>query len=478
LDSHSILKAFQRIWGYENFRPPQRQIIEALMAGQDLIVVMPTGGGKSICFQLPALLQAGLTLVVSPLVALMENQVAELRQKRLPAACLHSQMPRVEQTRTLAAIAQQKLRLLYLSPETLLKPTVWDSLSQPQVSITGLILDEAHCLVQWGETFRPAYRRLGMVRSALLKTKPAGTSLAIAAFTATADPQVQHTLGQVLQLERPRVFQVNPYRTNLSLQIQTVCSPRSRRQRLLQFIRAQGTTSGLIYARGRREVETLATELRQDGIHLVAYHGGLDGPKRRQIEQDWLQDRIPIVACTNAFGLGINKPQTRWVAHHQVPLLLGEYLQEVGRSGRDGQRAVALALVSEPTGWLDPTDQQRWQFFRRQLCRQYQEVQTLANRLPQTGSIRTIKQQFPKGELALSLLHSQGQLRWLDPFHYEMVKRPKIPSSSPDQAQIAQQMRRYLTTKDCRWQFILRAFGFDQAARALGQGCGHCDRCQ
>ncbi len=160
-----VRAAFQKIWGYEDFRPPQGEIISSLLAQRDALVIMPTGGGKSICFQLPALLQTGLTLVVSPLVALMENQVQELRNRNLPAALLHSELSSHQRWQTLQLLERQQLRLLYLSPETLLNKSVWERLCQPQLKINGLILDEAHCLVQWGETFRPAYRRLGAANS-------------------------------------------------------------------------------------------------------------------------------------------------------------------------------------------------------------------------------------------------------------------------------------------------------------------------
>ncbi len=222
---NQVRAAFQKIWGYDDFRPPQGEIIRSLLSGRDALIVMPTGGGKSICFQLPALLQNGLTLVVSPLVALMENQVKELRDRHLPAALLHSELPSFERKKTLQQLERQQLRLLYLSPETLLSQQVWQLLCQPQLKITGLILDEAHCLVQWGDTFRPAYRRLGAIRPALLKYKPAGTQIAIAAFTATADPVAQNTIAQVLQLQQPEIYLQNPYRENLHLKVQIVWTP-------------------------------------------------------------------------------------------------------------------------------------------------------------------------------------------------------------------------------------------------------------
>jgi ATP-dependent DNA helicase RecQ len=298
---------FQQTWGYENFRPPQGEIVQTLLSRQDALVVMPTGGGKSICFQLPALMGKGLTLVISPLVALMENQVQELRQRQLPAALLHSELPSQQQRQTLWALEKQQLRLLYLSPETLLSSRVWERLCQPDLAINGLILDEAHCLVQWGDTFRPAYRRLGAVRPALLKAKPEGTQIAIAAFTATADPQAQQTIQRVLQLQQPQVFLQSPYRSNLTLAVQIAWTPRGRRQRLLRFIQARPHSAGLVYVRTRRDSEDLAVWLEQQGYKTAAYHAGLNPEERRQIEAAWLGGTLQFVVCTSAFGMDFNR---------------------------------------------------------------------------------------------------------------------------------------------------------------------------
>lgn len=246
---NEVRTAFQKIWGYEDFRPPQGEIVSSLLAQKDALIIMPTGGGKSICFQLPALLQTGLTVVVSPLVALMENQVQELRQRQLSAALLHGELPASQRRVTLQALERQQLRLLYVSPETLLSAPVWERLSQPQLQINALILDEAHCLVQWGDTFRPAYRRLGAVRPALLKSKPPGTKISIAAFTATADPSAQNIIQTVLQLQQPETFRLNPYRPNLHPTVHIAWTPRGRKQLLLKFIQNRPQQAGLIYVR-------------------------------------------------------------------------------------------------------------------------------------------------------------------------------------------------------------------------------------
>ncbi|MBD2608145.1 ATP-dependent DNA helicase RecQ [Scytonema hofmannii FACHB-248] len=469
-----VRAAFQKIWGYDDFRPPQGEIIRCLLAEKDALIIMPTGGGKSICFQLPALLQTGLTLVISPLVALMENQVQELRDRNLSAALLHSELPSSQRRTVLQALERQQLRLLYLSPETLLSPPVWERLCQPQLKINGLILDEAHCLVQWGDTFRPAYRRLEAVRPALLKFKPQGTHISVAAFTATADPLAQKTIKEVLKLEKPAFFRVNPYRSNLNPSVRIAWTPRGRKQHLLKFIQERKQEPGLVYVRTRRDSENLAEWLREKGYSTASYHAGLGAEERRAVEGSWLSGKIMFVVCTCAFGMGINKPDVRWVIHFHSPHLLSEYVQEIGRAGRDGKPAQALMLISEPTGWLDPEDKQRQRFFEDQMRSQQQTAQQLIKKLPKKGEVNVIAKQFPDGAIALSLLHSSGQLNWLDPFNYSIEESK--PKQLTTQLHAAKQMNQYLTTKQCRWQFLLNAFGFDKEAENLR--CGHCDNCK
>ena len=470
---NEVRAAFQKIWGYEDFRPPQGEIIQSLLAKKDALIIMPTGGGKSICFQLPALLQTGLTLVVSPLVALMENQVQELRERRLPAALLHSELPSDTRRKTLQALGRQELRLLYLSPETLLSKPVWEKLCQPQVVINGLILDEAHCLVQWGDSFRPAYRRLGTVRPALLKSKPLGTNIALAAFTATADPLAQTKIREVLELQQPAVFCIFPYRSNINLFIRIIWTPRGRKQQLLKFLLDKRQQTGLVYVRTRRDSEELAAWLQEMGYATAAYHAGLGAEERRAVEAEWLSGKIPFVICTCAFGMGINKSDVRWVVHFHPPLLISEYVQEIGRAGRDGKPAEALMLISEPTGWLDPEDKQRQKFFEENLHKQQLSAQQVLKKLPKTGEVNAVAREFPDGAIALSLLHSSGQLQWLDPFHYTIVSGAK--TEPPAQLHAAKQMNQYLTTKQCRWRFLLSAFGFEEEMK--NWRCGHCDNC-
>ena len=211
MSQHDIKTTLKKVWGYENFRYPQAEIINSILKKQDTLVVMPTGGGKSLCFQLPALLQPGLTIVVSPLVALMENQVQHLQQKKIAAGLIHSQQAKSDRRLTLSNLTQFKL--LYAAPETLLSPPVWDRLLQPDLIINNLIIDEAHCIVQWGTTFRPSYTRLGAIRDSLIKHQ--SQKITIAAFTATADTLTRQTIIKTLRLKQPQKFLIHPYRSNI-----------------------------------------------------------------------------------------------------------------------------------------------------------------------------------------------------------------------------------------------------------------------
>lgn len=410
----------KKYWGYDDFRKPQAEIIEAILTGKDCLIVMPTGGGKSLCFQLPALLQEGLTLVISPLVALMENQVQELREKNLPAGILHSEVSKVERKNTISALESQQLRLLYLSPETLLSPPIWKIISHPEIKINGLIVDEAHCLAQWGESFRPTYRRLGNIRPLLLNNKTSDTKIAIACFTATADINTQKTIIQSLQLFNPEKFLISPYRDNLKIQIKTIWTPRGRKQELIKYIERNKKKSGLIYVRTRKDSEELANLLKKEGYENQAYHGGLSGNIRRKVESDWLTEKIKFVVCTCAFGMGINKSNLRWIFHYQAPLLLSEYIQEIGRGGRDGILTEVITLMSEASGWLNPEDKNRREYFLNQQIKLYQQAERFLKEIPTRGNIEELSKKInnPNYQLYLSILNSSQQLQWIDPYNY------------------------------------------------------------
>jgi ATP-dependent DNA helicase RecQ len=421
---HQVLKS---VWGFDEFRTSQESIIQTLCDQNDALIVMSTGGGKSICFQVPGLVLPGLTIVISPLVALMENQVQALVSKGVPAALLHSQLDRSQRQKISYAIENQRLKLLYLSPETLLSKGVMARLLNPELKISSLILDEAHCLVQWGDTFRPAYQELGTVRDRLLAVRPTGTKINIAAFTATANPLEQANIIRSLNLNNPIQFVEVPYRSNLVLKKQRVWTPRDRRQKLLKFIQSQNQTSGIIYVRTRNDSEELTKWLRSQTIRAASYHAGLITSKKRDIEKDWMENRISCVVATSAFGMGVDKPDVRWVVQYQPPLWLSEYVQEIGRAGRDGAQAIGLTLVSERSGFLDPLDSITWKH-----------------------SIQSMHQKF--------------KTRSADTAHLELLK--SIPKRS--------EVEHYINHRGCRWNYIQNFF----SNLNLIKPCGHCDRCQ
>lgn len=470
-----LSRSLQKYWGYQDFRPLQLEVITSILAGQDTLVILSTGGGKSLCFQLPAIMQQGLTLVISPLLSLIENQVQELYQKKLPAAAIHSAMPAHQRRQVLNSLTQ--LRLLYLSPETLTSPLVWQRLVDPQLQIKALIIDEAHVLVQWGDRFRPDFRRLGAVRTALAKKSQVSPALqvpCIAAFTATANPQAQAQLIDCLQLKHPHQVITSPYRPNLALKVAIAWTPQQRKGITLEFVRRHQQQSGLIYMRSRCGTEQISDWLNSLGIKSKPYHAGLVSNERRQIERDWQSGELPLVVASSAFGMGIDKPDVRWVLHFQPPLTLAEYIQEVGRAGRDRDPAEALMLVSEPTGILDGSDRAQREFYINTAIKQQQQAQILLAKLPRQGKYPDLKAQFSNLGLVLGLLHSVGQLVWHDPFEFEILCQSSFRFPPPDRLPLVE-MQNFIYTKTCRWAFLVQAFGCEQEAKTLR--CGKCDRC-
>jgi ATP-dependent DNA helicase RecQ len=477
---------FQELWGYPDFRPPQGEIVSTLLAGRDSLIVLPTGFGKSICFQLPALMQDGVSLVISPLIALMEDQVQALEEKNLPAATLHSQQSPFERKRTLKRLQSNELRLLYLAPETLLSPPVWEVLTRSDVVIRGIILDEAHCLVQWGDSFRPAYERLGAVRGALQKTKPAGIRIPIAAFTATADPLVQETIKRVLRLENPEVVRRSPYRKNINITVRTVLTPHQRQQQVYNTIKSHEGEAGLVYVATRRDTETWAAWLQKKGIPTQAYHAGLSAPQRRELEQLWLTGGVPFLVSTSALGMGVNKPDIRWVIHVQPPFNPLDYIQGIGRGGRDGGQAEAITFTSQPTGWwgklpvgwlfnwLNPTELNAQRHYLDQLQKQYHQAQKAAQTLPPKGTLEKLKDN-PQAAAALALLHRVGALHWDDPYTYRILKEQLAQINVQPSDMGLKAINAYLKSDQCRWWFLVQALGLEQEGDPLP--CGHCDNC-
>ncbi|MFN3938244.1 MAG: RecQ family ATP-dependent DNA helicase, partial [Gemmobacter sp.] len=322
----------RRVFGFPAFRPGQAEIVAAVTAGQDVLAIMPTGGGKSLCFQLPALCRAGLTVVISPLIALMRDQVRALRALGVEAGALTSGNTEAETAEVMAALDEGRLKLLYLAPERLASGATAVMLRRAGCAL--IAVDEAHCVSQWGHDFRPDYLRIGDLRAAL--------DVPLAAFTATADAETRDEIvARLFGDRRPAVFLRGFDRPNIHLAFAAKDRPR---QQILDFVAARRGQSGIVYCAARARTETLAEALRAQGHSALAYHGGMEAEPRRQAELRFQQEDGLIVVATVAFGMGIDKPDIRWVAHADLPKSVEAYYQEIGRAGRDGARAETLTL--------------------------------------------------------------------------------------------------------------------------------------
>ncbi|MCC1491241.1 DNA helicase RecQ [Cognatishimia sp. F0-27] len=320
------------IFGFDGFRPGQGEIVDAVAQGHNVLAIMPTGGGKSLCFQLPALMRAGVTVVISPLIALMRDQVRGLREAGVAAGALTSGNTEEENNAVFDALHTGSLKLLYLAPERLASTGTQRMLSQAGVSL--IAVDEAHCVSQWGHDFRPDYLRIGALRAAL--------DVPIAAFTATADPETQEEIiARLFDGATPETFLRGFDRPNIHLAFQAKAKPR---QQILDFADARRGQCGIVYCGTRAKTETLAQALRAERHNACAYHGGMEAEQRRHVEERFATEDGLIVVATVAFGMGVDKPDIRWVAHADLPKSIESYYQEIGRAGRDGGPAETLTL--------------------------------------------------------------------------------------------------------------------------------------
>ena len=320
-------------WGYDSFKPLQREAIEVALAGRDCLVVLPTGGGKSICYQLPAALGRGLVLVVSPLIALMDDQVAAAREAGLAADALHSNLEAGHRSEAYRRLAAGKTDLLYVSPERLL---VGDLLEDVAGRLILIAVDEAHCVSHWGHEFRPEYRRLAEV----LERFPKAARMAL---TATATPAVQEDVCAQLALRAPSRFIGHPDRPNL---VYRAFPRRDQSAQVLEVVRRHPGEAGIVYAQTRKDVERLAAKLEGEGISCAAYHAGLPAERRRRAQDDFVNERLDVVVATIAFGMGIDRSNVRYVIHANTPRSVEHYQQESGRAGRDGGPADCVLLFA------------------------------------------------------------------------------------------------------------------------------------
>lgn len=328
-------QVLKEVFGYSEFRPLQADIIASVLSGRDTLAIMPTGGGKSLCYQIPALMLEGITLVVSPLIALMQDQVAGLEAAGVPAVFLSSTLSREEYFSALDRINAGEVKLVYLSPEGLARTERLLQLFSRH-KLACLTIDEAHCISQWGHDFRPDYRNIAQVRSLF----PDSVCLAL---TATATEAVRNDIVSSLQMNQPASFLASFDRPNIFLEVTAKKSPVLQVKRCIQ---AHEGESGIIYCFSRKQVEELAKELKESGLDVLPYHAGLADEVRSRHQELFIRDKVQIMVATVAFGMGINKPNVRFVIHYDLPRSLEQYYQEIGRAGRDGELSHALLLYS------------------------------------------------------------------------------------------------------------------------------------
>ena len=331
---HSILK---KVFGYDSFRPGQEEIVSRLLAGQDVLAVMPTGAGKSICYQVPALLLPGITIVVSPLVSLMKDQVGALVQAGVAAAFLNNSLTDNQKALMLRRAREGWYKIIYVAPERLEMPGFQRFAQEREISM--VTVDEAHCISQWGQDFRPSYLRIKAFVDSL-PSRPV-----VGAFTATATAHVRDDIREQLALQKPYEVTTSFDRPNLYFETRRAL-PSQKPKELLDLVLKEGDNAGIVYCSTTKQVDETARLLQSRGIRAAAYHAKLDADTRRKNQDDFLYDRVQVMVATNAFGMGIDKPNVRFVIHYNMPKDLESYYQEAGRAGRDGQPARCTLLYS------------------------------------------------------------------------------------------------------------------------------------
>lgn len=338
---HSLEKSLKEYFGFDTFKGEQKAIIESVMAGKDTFVIMPTGGGKSLCYQLPALLLPGTALIISPLIALMKNQVDSIRgysQSDELAAFLNSSLTRTQMREVKEGITNGTTKMLFVAPETLTKDENIEFFQQTNVSFVAI--DEAHCISEWGHDFRPEYRRIRTMISAI------GTDIPLVALTATATPKVQSDIIKNLNMREVNIFVSSFNRDNLFYEIRPKINRDQTVREIVQFVKSMPGKSGIIYVQARKTTEELAKILQVNGVKASPYHAGLDAKVRTKVQDDFLMEEIEVIVATIAFGMGIDKPDVRFVIHYDIPKSIENYYQETGRGGRDGLEGKCLAFYS------------------------------------------------------------------------------------------------------------------------------------
>ena len=330
--AREVLKEY---YGYDSFRDRQEEIINSILEGRDIVTIMPTGGGKSICYQIPALILEGITIVISPLISLMKDQVDNIKSMGIKSAYINSTLSDSEINSVLNNVIKDEVKILYVAPERLESKEFLSLITQAKIS--QIAIDEAHCVSQWGHDFRSSYRRISKFIDLLIH-RPI-----ITAFTATATEEVRHDIISLLQLKDPKVFITGFDRKNLKITIEKAVV---KKQYILDYINMNTGTSGIIYCATRKDVDMLYEMLLANNINVERYHAGLNDEQRKEAQEKFIYDKVHIMVATNAFGMGIDKPNIRYVIHYNMPKSIEGYYQEIGRAGRDGEESECIMLFS------------------------------------------------------------------------------------------------------------------------------------
>lgn len=475
----ALKKQLREHFGFRTFRPGQLEAVQTAMNGDDAVIIMPTGSGKSLCFQLPALAMPGTTIVVSPLIALMKDQADALADKGIPAVVVNSTLSAADRPQVLEDIKAEKYDFVYTTPEQLTKPDMRELLAGMRVDL--FVVDEAHCVSQWGHDFRPDYLALGQAVEAIAERPP------VLALTATATDDVIDDIKVRLGIPDADVVHTGFYRPNLTLVVRHAEGDSAKRAKLVDLLQSYDGT-GIVYAATVKAVDELAAFLADWGIPVAAYHGRLTPKKRTDAQDRFMAGEVKAMVATNAFGLGIDKPDIRFVVHYHLPGTVEAFYQEFGRAGRDEKPATGVLLY-------DPADQKLQRFFgtgrypdEADLVNAYHAVGRLADTPdgPTFAEVQAISP-VPKAKLkvCLDLLAVRGVLRPEPGSRYKVIRR------GLDRDQIAREGRayqergerdavklaqlvEYAEGKGCRWGHVLGYFGDDSLP---GGRCGHCDEC-